>query len=273
MDKQEIFEALGYYVYALSDPRTDKIFYVGKGKGDRVLQHAKGIRCNNSEEDDSEKFGVIKEILAEGQDVKYYILRHGLKDEETAFAIESTIINLLTYPKFEKQELGHLTNIQIGHHQGIYGIKTFQEIEDFYGAEEFDLEPYILRGINFIAIKLNPYKLHEENNEDIFKQTRFCWRVSLSRANNCHYALAVVNGIVCGVYPCQQSWRSTRKEEVDPKFPQDYERYCFDWQEPTNPAEYQELKNALLRKRIKGLHKTQNAIAYFDQQKYKNKTK
>lgn len=33
MEKQEIFDALGYYVYALVDPRSQQI--VGKGKNDR----------------------------------------------------------------------------------------------------------------------------------------------------------------------------------------------------------------------------------------------
>lgn len=29
-------EELGYYVYSLTDPRNNKIFYIGKGCGNRV---------------------------------------------------------------------------------------------------------------------------------------------------------------------------------------------------------------------------------------------
>lgn len=35
----EVESRLQYYVYALVDPRTDQIFYVGKGVGNRVFQH------------------------------------------------------------------------------------------------------------------------------------------------------------------------------------------------------------------------------------------
>jgi hypothetical protein len=30
---------LKYYVYIYSNPKTDEIFYVGKGKGNRVFAH------------------------------------------------------------------------------------------------------------------------------------------------------------------------------------------------------------------------------------------
>ena len=35
----EVESRLQYYVYALVDPRTDQIFYVGKGVGNRFFQH------------------------------------------------------------------------------------------------------------------------------------------------------------------------------------------------------------------------------------------
>ena len=46
--KQSVKEALGYYVYALVDPRDRKIFYIGKGKGNRIFQHAEAALVENT---------------------------------------------------------------------------------------------------------------------------------------------------------------------------------------------------------------------------------
>lgn len=271
MITKEVSDKLGYYVYALVDPRNKQIFYIGKGKGNRVFEHAQGIKSNEEDEDDSEKIALIKEILSAKQEVKYYILRHELENEEVAYLVESTLIDILTYTPFKGQELGHLANIQCGHHQGDNGIKTIEEIMEFYGAEEFDLAQYVEKGINFIAIKLNYDSFSLGDEAQLFKQTSFCWRVSKDRANKCHYALAVVNGIVRGVYPCFNAWRATKPEEVSDKYPQDAFRYCFDRVDALDETQFQQIKADLVGKRIKGLHKGQNAIAYFDSLNKKQK--
>ncbi|MBQ5524797.1 MAG: GIY-YIG nuclease family protein, partial [Paludibacteraceae bacterium] len=46
---------IGYYVYRLIDPRDYSTFYVGKGKGNRVFEHAKAAIkfSKNSDEDEA----------------------------------------------------------------------------------------------------------------------------------------------------------------------------------------------------------------------------
>ena len=53
----EVAHHLGYYVYLYLDPRTDAVFYVGKGKGERVLAHL-------SEEGESRKLKLLAELRA-----------------------------------------------------------------------------------------------------------------------------------------------------------------------------------------------------------------
>lgn len=70
--------------------------------------------------DKSLKLDVIRCILNEGKQVELYILRHNLT-EDSAFIVESTLIDLLTYSKFNRTN--QLTNIVAGHHQWDEGIK------------------------------------------------------------------------------------------------------------------------------------------------------
>jgi uncharacterized protein len=53
-------EKLQYYVYTLSDPRTNKIFYVGKGCGNRINHHLLGALEEKTKE--SEKIKTIRDI-------------------------------------------------------------------------------------------------------------------------------------------------------------------------------------------------------------------
>ena len=73
---QSTIEKLGYYVYILIDPRNNKIFYVGKGKGNRINKHLLGTLNDKTHE--TEKIKKIREIQNSGLEVKHIVLRHEL---------------------------------------------------------------------------------------------------------------------------------------------------------------------------------------------------
>ncbi len=185
-------EELSNYVYALVDPRTDKIFYIGKGCKNRVFDH-----CNVAINEDYEslKLNLIREIIAEGLKVKHYILRHKLSESE-ALMVESVMIDFLTYPDFNKESL--LTNIVSGHHQWDRGIKTVEEIETVYNCEKIVPNP----NDRMLLVSLNrTFDLARKRNDDIdlYKITRQAWVVAKHKAKQVDYVLGVYRGIVRSV--------------------------------------------------------------------------
>ena len=143
--KQSVIEGLKCYVYVLVDPRNNCIFYVGKGPGNRVYQHAQAALAEDSP---SLKLSTIRELKVLGLDVKYYIIRHNLSEQE-AYLVESSIIDLLTYPAFNKGNI--LTNIVSGHHQWNEGIKTDEEINILYDCPKIEPIP----GDRLLLVSLN----------------------------------------------------------------------------------------------------------------------
>jgi uncharacterized protein len=127
-------EALGYYVYALVDPRDDKIFYVGKASGNnRAFNHFKAAA------DETEKTLRIKEIRSVcGVDPTIDILRYDLS-KEAVFDVEAAVIDAIG--------LENLTNAVRGH--GVErGRLSAQEIDRLHGSKPIDVatvkEPLML---------------------------------------------------------------------------------------------------------------------------------
>ena len=200
---QSTIEALAYYVYALVDPRDNRIFYIGKGKGNRVFQHAKETLNEN---DQSLKLDIIRSILQEGKQVELYILRHNLT-EEIAFIVESTLIDLLTYNKFNKTNL--LANIAAGHHQWDEGIKNVDEINALYNCSKIDGN----RGETLLLVSLNRSFDQAKANGvyrriDIYESTRKYWKISKAAPLDIKFVLGVYKGVVRSVLEVK-SWAWT----------------------------------------------------------------
>ena len=163
MDKfaPEVIERLKWYVYRLVDPRSGETFYVGKGKGNRVFQHAKGALSASDDEDATDlKSQRIKDIGAAGLEVAHVIHRHGIESEDVAFQIEGAVLD--AYPG--------LTNQVGGHGSGDYGVRHAVEIVAEYTAEPFEArEPLILISIG---------KTYDDKDRSIYEAVRGTWVIN-----------------------------------------------------------------------------------------------
>src|SRR5690349_1499789 len=78
----------GYYVYLYVDPSTGEAFYVGKGKGKRVLAHDRGYAGKRVA-------SRIRKLKKQGMDPRIELLAHGLPSAEVAFHVEAAVIDAL----------------------------------------------------------------------------------------------------------------------------------------------------------------------------------
>lgn len=89
MENEFTEELLPYYVYLLKDPRSDSIFYVGKGTGDRANSHLSEALKKDDKE--TEKLNMIGEIIRSGLEPKVLVIGR-YETESEAFAVEATLI-------------------------------------------------------------------------------------------------------------------------------------------------------------------------------------
>lgn len=194
-------EALKYYVYVLVDPADKHIFYVGKGSGNRVFQHASDAL---KEADESLKLDTIRRILDSGNYVEYYIIRHGLT-KESAFLVESAIIDLLTYPAFNRKN--SLTNLVAGHHQWDEGIKSVDELSCLYDCQKL----IVSKGHSLMLVNLN--RSYDQKRAEgvyvrpnIYECARKYWSLDKKRADKVDYVLGVYRGVVRVVIKPTSAW-------------------------------------------------------------------
>lgn len=190
MDKfsEKSLTALGdYYVYGLIDPRTEKIFYIGKGTGNRVFEHERENLTNPNSE--NLKLKTISEIKEAGLNIKKIIINSNLSEHE-AFAAEAALINAFNY--IEKTGL---TNIVAGHHSN--EALSVDDFEKLYGAEELkerDIKHKIL------VIKINKLYQRGIDKDVLYDSVRGVWRASINNVRNVDYVFGVYNSLIVAVY-------------------------------------------------------------------------
>lgn len=187
-----VMEHLGWYVYRLIDPRDGSTFYVGKGKGNRVFAHMRGeVVAVDDDELLSNKLKQLREIRLAGLEVIHVIHRHGMADEKTAYEVEAALID--AYPG--------LTNIMSGAGSNEYGAAHIKELIATYQPETVVFQHKVL------MISVN----RSSQDVDLYDAVRFSWRVRVERARKAEFILAIVRGIVRGVYIADEWLESTRE--------------------------------------------------------------
>jgi hypothetical protein len=223
-----VAEKLGWYVYALRNPLDGRVFYVGKGKGNRVFQHAISAQASAEAEEVSQKLGLIHEIHADGKQVDAFILRHGIPSEELAYEVEAAAIDMLQLldPGLSNT-LFTLTNLVKGHRHATRGLASADVVASLYDAP---LGPEIT--VPAMLIKIPGLWTPMMSAEELYNATRHWWKAS-KRCEDARYVFSINHGVIREVYEVE-SWRLWTLEEAD----RDKPRWGFDGNVAPEMAHY-----------------------------------
>jgi len=213
----KVWEELGkdeehsYYVYCLVDPRTKNVFYVGKGRGNRVFAHEK-----YSEKADwfSLKLDKIREIKKAGFEVKPYIIRHHLSEDD-ALRLESVLIDLFNYLEIGKDKKVLLTNIISGHKENTSeeSIMSVEEINKFY-CEDLILDD-CKEKVMFVNIGKTSKDLDNvDNPNELWGVTKGNWIDRTGKMQKVDYVAGVSKNIVRCIFKLKKNQDGLNEVEI-----------------------------------------------------------
>tara|TARA_B100001175_G_C19428284_1_gene599822 strand:- start:226 stop:993 length:768 start_codon:yes stop_codon:yes gene_type:complete len=209
----EVWESLGFYVYAYVDPTDLAIRYIGKGTGNRALSH-----LDSTEE--SEKVEWIQGLKKVGKEPQIDIIARNLT-EENALLIERSLIDVIG--------LGHgkLTN-KVRGHDVQSGRESIQEIAIKLNPQQADFKHKIL------MLRLNQHWRPNMSEGELYDITRGIWKLGAKR-ERVELVLAVSNGIVRQVY-IPDSWHPAGTTTYSHKHPDIEEKHRSRWEFVGKPA-------------------------------------
>ncbi len=241
-----VADQLKRYVYRLIDPRNGETFYVGKGQGNRIFDHVKGVLDAEDKGIADPKLQRIREISAADLEVGHVIHRHGIETDRIAGVVEAALID--AYPGLENKVRGNGSKD--------YGSRHVEQIIEEYSAEEFEVkEPLLL-----ISIGLEYYQ-----RRTVYDAVRCAWKIDTKRAGQ-RLVLAVLRGLVVGAYRPSKWLPATLKNfpEIE-RLPDESDRMGF----VGNDAE-DVVWQQYVRKRVPECYRprrAQNPIRYCDPDK------
>lgn len=256
MFSEKVCKEIGQYVYRLIDPRNGETFYVGRGANNRVFEHARNSEklefdSENGEDTITTKLDRIRAIKNCGLEVQHIIHRHKIPKEAVG-EVEAALIDAYA----------GLTNIVSGVGSSARGTMHHLEIQ-----QKFDLPVILNKPIHsLLLINVNHFE-NEVRTKSLYDQVRFAWRISKKNAEQVDYILAVVRGVVKGVFVANE-WKLATKTN----FPDIFESYGLDVSDTGRygfvgreaPQEIKELYFGNLGKQLpKELSHNQNPIKYY----------
>ena len=236
----EVSSALKYYVYRLIDPRNGETFYVGKGQGNRVFEHAAGHYRETDKRAQDDKSKRIRQIINTGFHVGHVIHRHGMM-EDTAFEVEAALIDAYS----------GLENVQRGIDAEKRGSRHADEIIVQYAAEPFVVKEKLM----LISIR------NSLESRDLYHAVRGVWRVDRSKAEKYQLVLGHVDGLVkCAYRPTR--WLGSTEGDFPHDPNPDPRRSGFDGHRAED-----DVWNYYVNKRVPNQYKVKgarNSIRYCD---------
>jgi hypothetical protein len=200
MFSRDVISKIGNYVYRLIDPRDFQTFYVGRGKGNRVFQHAEDElkHFEDNEDELTTKLKQIRDIRLSGKKVITVIHRYGLTPDQ-AQEVESALIDC--YPG--------LTNLISGYGSD-RGVITAEDLQTTFERPIYE-EP---NDIDYVIIKTtnNVVQMSQGN---LYEATRRAWRADIERAKKIKVVLSVIGGIVREVYVVDEWYQSAEPNRIE----------------------------------------------------------
>jgi hypothetical protein len=266
-------EQLGHYVYVLRDPRDNQIFYVGKGVGNRVLDHANGVIDN--EDPQSTKEMQISEIHAAGLEVDAWIIQSDLKSDEHAFATESAVYGALKLigSALDSEQL-LLKNIVVPPGFSSSGLIQLNEAIAIFGEPaDSTLIPH-----NSVFIKPTATWRRGMSAEELWESTHGWWVLGEERIQNIRYVFSIPNFVIRGVWLVPENgWRKQKKgdrgfadaRQKQAKYQKIKSRFGFDSMNDVS-GDFSELINKSVEHLYEKSGQKQASVTYLDDQRVKD---
>jgi hypothetical protein len=221
---------LGNYIYALRDPRDNKIFYVGQGKGNRVFDHLKDAQSTIDAatlfSQISSKLLRIIDIWNNDEEVEILFIAHGLPEEskELIDKLESSVYDALSV-----SQNGATSNENTPPGSSFL---TMENLE-FYSAD------FVNPSRPISAVFIFPIHNTSGSRESYYEATRKYWKIGSQYRS-------IENAFAVGV---EEGYSHAAFRIKDWVFEEGRKKWIFN----EDPNQYPDILDELLRKNWKNI--------------------